>query len=836
MTHKAIKIRHTALIIIFLSAFQAGIAEPFSRGDSAALSDEWFRQGSAHLMARDWIPALRSLTKALHYATDENRQAAIHQNLGSLHFLLSDYQKAAIYSEHAFHLLNGKRTDRSRLAEICLNLGFTWLERGETEKAERWFAIAGKCGVPDNPMWRTRLALGKGNLLFSKGSFREAIATYSDALISCDRDLPVTEEDLWLRKNLAWSLQSIGRIDSAILMLDQALERIWRSGRTNNFTLGEIQLQKSLLLVSSKQQVEALQLLNETLDLAGREANLTISTGNTASQLKTMDVLMYRILYEKLRLEWTMSGISKSDPVDLKGLYKEVVGVLKLGEALVADRQLKELMSLQPELQRSLSGIAIELLFLTDRDSSGFTGEVIGITERLSLFEKRCQTGDDRDFFALPDSLRRSFSGLKRQLFRLHKQRFLEGIEPMIPDPERTGQGVRVVNLLDSFDKMSLGNTSGSFQDNQDNYLCPERYKFENIHSLLNRDEAWISYQVFDTTLYTIVITSDTAFIFKQYAVQETAGDVEGFIRALKELDPQALRLFSGRLYARLINPVEEQLAGKFFLRIIPGMQFRYLPFDALTIHESELKGDSGKFLISRFETTCYSSITACLREKLDTSGFLGNQTYRYDFGACAPELAGSEVTSIPHAVHEVERISRLFRMENRRTRILSGEGIPEDSLLEMGGQSRIFHLATHGVRDSGHPEFSGWMLSGDPSPSPYRNNQQPRIEIGALQSFQMECDMVVLSSCAIGAEQGRSSYRITGVPDNFFNAGVHHVMFSLWDVSDKHADDLMYAFYRNYLDGMSYSAALRAAKLKMLSVPETAFPTIWAVFVLWSD
>jgi CHAT domain-containing protein len=183
-----------------------------------------------------------------------------------------------------------------------------------------------------------------------------------------------------------------------------------------------------------------------------------------------------------------------------------------------------------------------------------------------------------------------------------------------------------------------------------------------------------------------------------------------------------------------------------------------------------------------------------------------------------------------------VDEIGNLFISKRKRVRSFAGKGLHLDSLLALGGQSRIFHLATHGYKDPDHYEFSGWMMSGEPAPSPAISNTTNRIELGALQSFRMESDLVVMSSCSIGADPGNSWYKMIGFPNNFFHAGVRNMLFSLWDVSDKHTKIFMSSFYRKVLDGNSYSSALREAKLKMISDPETTFPTIWAVFVLWSD
>lgn len=816
--------KRLALIFLWLCAVQAGTAQPYPQVDSATISDEWFNQGNSHLINREWSPAIQAFRNALQYAGDEVQQASIHQNLGSLHFLLADYQKATIHFEYALQLLNRVASGQSRIADICLNLGFTWLEIGAPDKAERWFKMAGMRNIQDRGQWSLRLALGTGNVLFSKGSYHEAKSIYTHALAGCDLTMPVTEEEIWLRKNLAWSFQTLGQLDSARQTLDQALDRIRLTGKKKNYTILEIQLQKSLLMTSSNEFREALQLLDDAMSQIDREANLLIDTGNASRQLKTMDVLKYRVLYEKIQAQWRLLNLKIADPIAIHRLYEDVRNTLALGEELASNRRLKDLIFMQPVIQRSLAGIALELILKMDGDIVRQTDDVVSITEGLVWFEEQCYNGNDVAIGILPDSLRASFIGLKQQLFRLHKQRFLEEPQILMPLPQLAGEGVALLKNLFSYDNLWL-------REHEDNHT-----DFSTIHLRLHQDEAVIEYLVFDTTLFTILFTADTAILLKQHTGHDFISNVKGFIKALKVLDPLAFIHYSTSLYHLLIAPVEGQIENKFFLRIIPDRQLLALPFDALMIRNREQPGFSGDYLINRHETTCYTSIYAWINGLMNLSDTVGSRTYTYDFGACAPEFSGLEAASIPHATREVENIARLFRSESKKIRTLSGKGISIDTLLALGEQSRIFHMATHGYRDPGHPEFSGWMLPGDPSPSPHTTNPETRLEIGALQSFQMESDLVVLSSCAIGAEQGNTWYRMTGFPTNFFRAGVNHVLFSLWDVSDKHTDDFMSSFYRNYLDGKSYGTALRAAKLQMLSNPETAFPTIWAVFVLWSD
>ena len=51
--------------------------------------------------------------------------------------------------------------------------------------------------------------------------------------------------------------------------------------------------------------------------------------------------------------------------------------------------------------------------------------------------------------------------------------------------------------------------------------------------------------------------------------------------------------------------------------------------------------------------------------------------------------------------------------------------------------------------------------------------------------------------------------------------------------INDVHSSDMMIAFYEDYATSQSYTDALRAAKLQLLSQPETALPRYWGAFVL---
>ncbi len=69
-----------------------------------------------------------------------------------------------------------------------------------------------------------------------------------------------------------------------------------------------------------------------------------------------------------------------------------------------------------------------------------------------------------------------------------------------------------------------------------------------------------------------------------------------------------------------------------------------------------------------------------------------------------------------------------------------------------------------------------------------------------------------------------------------FLQAGVPHVIGTLWNLSDQHAKDFVVRFYRYSIGGSSFSTALRRAKLDFLSSRQTSNPFFWAPYVIYGD
>lgn len=133
-----------------------------------------------------------------------------------------------------------------------------------------------------------------------------------------------------------------------------------------------------------------------------------------------------------------------------------------------------------------------------------------------------------------------------------------------------------------------------------------------------------------------------------------------------------------------------------------------------------------------------------------------------------------------------------------------------------------VFHVATHTLLVSGHPELSGIALSS--------GNTQSVLWLRDIPSLHAP-PIVTLSGCTT---QGKSpsGEELSTLTQAFFYAGAQQVIGSLWDVDDDATATLMVGFYAHlFKDKLTTAEALRQAQLSMLR-NHAAVPD-WAAFVV---
>lgn len=146
----------------------------------------------------------------------------------------------------------------------------------------------------------------------------------------------------------------------------------------------------------------------------------------------------------------------------------------------------------------------------------------------------------------------------------------------------------------------------------------------------------------------------------------------------------------------------------------------------------------------------------------------------------------------------------------------------------------RILHFATHALSDSDSPEKSGLALS---SVGPSGEPVDGLLTFPAIYDAKLPVDLVVLGGCDTAVGKDFFSEGMVTLAGAFLHAGARSVIASLWRVDDEATAQLMKLFYEElFKNRKPPGQALRAAQLRMASVPRWSSPYYWAGFQLQGE
>lgn len=161
-------------------------------------------------------------------------------------------------------------------------------------------------------------------------------------------------------------------------------------------------------------------------------------------------------------------------------------------------------------------------------------------------------------------------------------------------------------------------------------------------------------------------------------------------------------------------------------------------------------------------------------------------------------------------------------------------EASRETAMSQRVGEYQVVHFATHGFLNADYPELSAIVLTS----MDQNGGQQPGVmPLNDIYSLDLSAELVVLSACQTALGKDIKGEGLIGLPHAFMSAGSKSVVASLWKVDDRATALLMSYFYEGMLkQGLPASAALRAAKLKMMQDKQYSAPYYWAGFVFQGD
>ena len=130
------------------------------------------------------------------------------------------------------------------------------------------------------------------------------------------------------------------------------------------------------------------------------------------------------------------------------------------------------------------------------------------------------------------------------------------------------------------------------------------------------------------------------------------------------------------------------------------------------------------------------------------------------------------------------ERKCTPLRAALQGSRLVLGAEAGDEALRTTGAQSRLVHIATHGIFRQDNPMFSGIRLGAS-----YLN-------LYDLYHLKLDAELVTLSGCATGLNVIAAGDELLGLVRGLLYAGTQSVLLTFWDVNDKSTSEFMASFY----------------------------------------
>ena len=273
-------------------------------------------------------------------------------------------------------------------------------------------------------------------------------------------------------------------------------------------------------------------------------------------------------------------------------------------------------------------------------------------------------------------------------------------------------------------------------------------------------------------------------------------------------------------LYRMLVAPTKDPLAKNAKVFIIPDGSLNSLNFETLLVSDPKLHywiedatiaNASSLRLLSASHGTARKYASNLL---LFGDAVAPNKDY--------PELAKASV--------EMESIQKHFPAAQQKV-FNRNQATPPAYLNSQPERFSYIHFVAHGTASRLSPLDSAIVLS-----KATEEEDSFKLYARDIIHHPLRAELVTISTCYGAGSRAYSGEGMVGLSWAFLRAGAHNVVGALWEVSDASTAQLMDHLYSELKKGKSPDAALRAAKLSLLT-SGGAFrrPFYWAPFQLFT-
>lgn len=806
--------------------------------------------GAVYEALNDYERAIAAFADSLEVARDiDDYQGIVFalNNLGHTHERLGNYAEALTYQEEALTLTR-QRGDREG-EQFTLNaLGILYKSTGDYDRAIATYERSLELARQGSNRQGEANVLGNLAIAYSdRGNYPQAIATYEVAL-TLFRTLQNTEGEAAVLQRLGNLYGDLGNPSRAFRYYDESLTlaRAIRDNSLEAYILGsQGQLYRETGELDQAQELllNALERLEQLNERDGISAAL-ISLGNVA--VDQGDLTAAQAYFERSLGLVRQMGDRRGESIAL--------GSLALAADIAGDNaKAIELYHQSLALSRGVGdrireGEALSNLGIAQYEEGQLPDAVDSLLKAIEVWESLRPGLNEDDQVSLfetqmsayrvlqqvlidlkryDEALEVSERGRARTFVELVARRFsaqaAEQLDTTPPDVEAIQQIARQQDATLVQYSLLVGDRIAIWVIQPDGTLD---YRETSLASV-DAEDVSVQELVEDTRVAaaqgrgraTSTPTLDELVRSSRQDVLAPPDDTRAVSPTAEASTPRRSSRRLQRLHQLLIDPIADLLPTDPEQRVIfiPQGSLFLVPFAAL--QDSDLS-----YLIERHTLLTAPAIqvlelTRTQRERLaqlpiNTALVVGNPIMPAVGNPPEP------LAPLPNAEAEAQEIGRLLQNS-----ALIGAQATESRVVQQMGQSRIIHLATHGLLDDVEGLGIPGAIALTPSPG-----TDGLLTANEILNLDLNASLVVLSACDTG--RGRiTGDGVLGLSRSFISAGATSVVVSLWAVPDDATAALMTAFYRNLRQNADKAQALRQAMLTTMQ----QYPSSreWAAFTL---
>ena len=841
----------------------------------------------------EWEKTLIYFNKALEIALNKSNEEIMNLDdfyctvaycfiyLGMLNHNLGDFDNALKYHFKALSTLIQHKGENDLTIARCYNyIGVTNTDKGNSDQAIDYFKKAITCQIKNLGNDHPDLVLSYmclGDVLFEKAGFDEAIKYLKKSItiyphLSNKSNLQTAMTYFYL--GIAYHKK--GEFDKSLSYYYQSINEYKKIfGSKKNIVIGGPYLNLADIYFRKKNYDKALQYIQKSIisyvhnfddhniytnpplksiavytgllepmifkaEIFEKRFDSEYKNSDNLNKTKNLKDLKMALaccehasdIIEKLRHSYKAEGSKYFIVEDFKDNYARAVRIaLQLNLLTQEDKYETQAFEYAEKCKA-----AVLLQSLNDIQAKMFSGipdSLLQQEKQLKIELASCNLELDKEK-QKKDSDRQKIEKLENKSFRLHE---------------------KYNSLIEYFEKQY-----------PDYYHLKHQSQLSTIQELqqtLNDKSVLIEYFVGDSLIHIFTIDQSEFDVTTIPKDDELTELIKTYFSSIKRvLDKDRYLNSSVKLYQKLVKPIEDKIAAKQKLIIIPDEILHYVPFEALITEKNTNIENSVDFtrldyLIKHFEIAYQPSSTIYLNDihkeymQYAANGFLGfapifNKSNdngfilasnESTFAALSSEMNlqfitrdGKRFEELKHSENEVQTITKLFDQTGEQGIGFFHGKASEKNFKQNAGKFKYVHISTHGFVNEDKPQLSGLAFS--------QPDDSSLIDDGLLYSgetfnLDLNADLVVLSSCESGMGKLVRGEGLMTLARGFLYSGANNVVVSLWKVFDEHTSQLMIEFYTQIVAGKSYSAALREAKLRLIENENTAFPTSWSSFVL---